>query len=79
MCWHGFSECQNEPKVTCLKTGKVFAYPQKLKATGLKQLQARQLLDCILINIKTHFKSRMAKLVAVLLCKAMWAQQQVYA
>ena len=33
----------------------------------LKQLLAQQLLDCILIDVKTHFKSRMAKLAAVLL------------
>ena len=46
------------------------AYPERLEGKGLsvlKQLLCQQLLNCILVDTKTHFKSRLAKLVAVTL------------
>ena len=49
------------------------AYPERLEGRGLsmlKQLLAEQLLDCILVDVKTHFKSRLTKLVAVTLRKS---------
>ena len=49
------------------------AYPQTLEGRGLsvlKQLLCQQLLDCVLVDTKTHFKSRLSKLIAVTLHKS---------